>query len=213
VDSRTNWGSPLLTVTIFVEGGGDRKDLRTRCRQGFRGFFERAGFAGRMPRVVPAGSREDAFSDFKTALRKSAGREFIILLVDSESAHNPDSSRWRHVHGQDRWEQPAGATEDHLHFMAQCMEAWFLADPDTVERIFGQGFSRNALARNPNVERIAKRDALDGLHQATRHCPGGPYRKAAHSFQILGQIDPHLVAATAPCAASLVETLNRVTAS
>jgi hypothetical protein len=183
-----------LTVTIFFEGGGARRDLRTRCRRGFRSFFEKAGFAGRMPRVVPAGSREDAFSNFQTALRNSSERNFVVLLVDSESPHDIGVSRWRHVRQQDGWPQPDDSTEDHVHFMAQCMEAWFLADPDAIER-------------------IPKRDVLDGLDRATSQCPNGPYRKGTHSFEILGRIDPQRVAETAPCAASLMTTLSRVTAS
>ena len=34
----------MVSIKIYVEGGGDRKDLKTRCRQGFSKFFEKAGF-------------------------------------------------------------------------------------------------------------------------------------------------------------------------
>lgn len=43
-------------MKIYVEGGGDSKELKTRCRRGFSNFFEKAGLKGRMPRVVACGS-------------------------------------------------------------------------------------------------------------------------------------------------------------
>ena len=45
---------------IYVEGGGDAKDLRTRCREGFHKLLENAGFTGRVPRIVASGSRNEA---------------------------------------------------------------------------------------------------------------------------------------------------------
>ena len=74
-----------MTVKVYVEGGGDGRDLRTRCRKGFSAFFEKAGLAGRMPRVVACGSRESAFDRFRTAFAARKAGEFVALLVDSEA--------------------------------------------------------------------------------------------------------------------------------
>ena len=52
-----------MKITIYVEGGGekkDAKDLKTKCRKGFQKFFEKAGLATPMPAVVACGSREQA---------------------------------------------------------------------------------------------------------------------------------------------------------
>jgi hypothetical protein len=51
-------------VKIYVEGGGDSPDLNKACRSGFGKLFERAGLAGRMPRVVVCGSRAETIKDF-----------------------------------------------------------------------------------------------------------------------------------------------------
>ncbi len=44
-------------VKVYVEGGGDSKELRTRCREGFSKLVERAGFKDRMPKFVACGGR------------------------------------------------------------------------------------------------------------------------------------------------------------
>src|SRR3569623_1193496 len=112
-----------------MEGGGDSDALRTECRKGFRLLFERAGLTGRMPRIVAAGARHQAFDAFRHALSISKRDEIPLLLVDSETAVTA-STKWQHVRERqgDNWQKPVNATEDHLFLMVQCMEAWFLAD-------------------------------------------------------------------------------------
>ena len=48
----------MVTVRLYVEGGGDSKKLRVQCRRGFRKFVEKAGLKGRMPRIVACGGRQ-----------------------------------------------------------------------------------------------------------------------------------------------------------
>ena len=59
-----------MNARLYIEGGGDSKQLHTRCREGFRKLLERCGFGGRMPRLVACGGRNSTFDDFSTALRK-----------------------------------------------------------------------------------------------------------------------------------------------
>ncbi len=44
LEPRRHRGQPVVAIRIFVEGGGDRKDLQTRCRDGFRNLAVSAGF-------------------------------------------------------------------------------------------------------------------------------------------------------------------------
>lgn len=203
----------MVAIKVYVEGGGDGAALRTACRKGFSKLFERAGLAGRMPRVVACGTRAAAFDDFRTAVRRAGPEEFVCLLVDSEDPVREDTSPWVFLSTRqaDGWEQPAGTSEDHAHLMVQCMEAWFLADPDVVEHFFGQGFRRNALPNRTDVEKIVKREVLAALEGATHACATkGPYRKGRHSFELLAMLDPARVA-TSPYAGRLFETLRRKT--
>ena len=112
-----------MSVTIFVEGGGDRDDLRTECRKGFRLFLERAGLKNRMPAIKARGSRAAAFDDFQTALGVAKTGEFVVLLVDSEAAvaRDPAAKKpvgpWKHLASRDGWAKPPTATDDHAHLI------------------------------------------------------------------------------------------------
>lgn len=198
-----------MTVKVYVEGGGDGRELRARCRRGFRSFFEKTDLAGRMPRVIACGGRQSAYGKFREAHASRNAREFIVLLVDSERPVAEGSGPWLHLKNRDGWRQPDKATDENAHLMIQCMEAWFLADKECLEAYFGSGFNRKALPRNQNIEEVAKSDVLGGLKNATRRCqPKGEYGKGRHSFQLLSEVDPAKVMAASPHARRLVATLR-----
>ena len=198
-----------MRIKVYVEGGGEKKLLRSKCRQGFSNFFQKAGMEGRMPSVVASGSRRDAFDDFCAALRSPGKYDFIVLLVDSEDPIAAGSSPWQHLKARDSWNQPLDATDDQVHLMVQCMEAWFLADKDCLIAYYGNGFNQNALPASQDIENIAKNDVLNGLKNATRSgVSKDEYGKGQHSFDILAQIDPDKVVAASPHAKRLVDTLE-----
>lgn len=122
-----------MSVTVYVEGGGDSAELKGQCRRGFRELLANAGFGGRLPRVVACGPRNRAFRNFERALRNGDGHP--ILLVDSEdpvtgadrSDANP-SGAWRHLLRRDGWTRPSGAADDQAQLMVTTMETWLLAD-------------------------------------------------------------------------------------
>jgi hypothetical protein len=179
---------------LFVEGGGDHNPtLASECRRAFRTLLDRAGLQGRMPRVVACGGRRNAYERFCTALHDQADGDVAILLVDSEAPVTA-TSPWEHVkHRQgDGWDRPAGASDEQLHFMVQCMESWFFADPATLKAYFGEGFSESALpARARALEDLPKDSVLTALEHASQHSrPKGRYRKGRDSFAILERSDP-----------------------
>ncbi|HEY1203587.1 MAG: DUF4276 family protein [Bryobacteraceae bacterium] len=202
-----------MRIKLYVEGGGDDNDaLRTACRKGFRTLIEKAGLAGCMPRIVACGSRTETFNKFRIAARSAAPDEFMCLLVDSEDPVADGTSPWAFLGARqaDQWEKPAGTPDENAHLMVQCMEAWFLADPDAVERFFGRGFRRNALPNRADVEKIPKDGVETALEGATRACATkGQYHKGRHSFALLATLDHGKVAASSPYAARLFETLRR----
>src|SRR5207249_1989103 len=65
---RSDRGESVVSVQIFVEGGGDHRDTLTACRRGFAKFFKNAFPAKNQPRIIACGSREVTFDKFKTAL-------------------------------------------------------------------------------------------------------------------------------------------------
>jgi Domain of unknown function (DUF4276) len=197
---------------LFVEGGGHHNDaLKTECRRAFATLLENAGFSrGRRPHIVPCGSRRNAYEQFCTAVRNG---EAAILLVDAE-APVVVKDPWQHVAQRpgDEWGRPEGATEDHLHLMVQCMEAWFLADRRALEAFFGQGFHENALpAATCKPEEVGKPDLYRRLEQATRKTKTkGLYGKGKHSFKLLEMLDPNLIRKSGGWAERFFATLDRL---
>ena len=197
-----------MIAKVYVEGGGDGRKLRARCREGFSSLFGKANLPERMLKIIACGGRQSAYDRFCAALRSSNKQEFIVLLVDSEDAVVGGAGPWRHLRKHDGWDKPEEATDDNAHLMVQCMESWFLADKDGLEAFFGHGFRRNALPGNPDVEEVAKADVLDGLKNATRQCQSkGEYGKGRHSFELLSEVDPAKVLAASPHAKRLVDIL------
>jgi len=193
-------------VTIYIEGGGDSDYLRTRCRQAFSTFFERAGFKGCMPKPRACGSRTSAFKRFKTACKKNQN---AVLLVDSE-APVTETSAWEHLRKRpgDLWEKPAKATDEDCQLMVQCMEPWFLADKEAVSSLFGQGFHGDRLPQRSDIENIPKKDVLNGLVSASSaYKTKSQYDKGEHSFDLLELVDPAKVAAASPWARRLLRCL------
>jgi hypothetical protein len=69
--------------------------------------------------------------------------------------------------------------------MVQAMEAWFLADIDTLKKFYGQGFRENSIPRNLNVEKIDKDSLEPSLKEATRNTVKGEYQKIQHASKLL----------------------------
>ncbi|MGZ8218807.1 DUF4276 family protein [Methylomagnum sp.] len=195
---------------IFVEGGAEG-ELSSQCRKGFSQFFEKAGLKGKMPRIFASGSRRHAYDDFCHAIAKAEPGDFIVLLIDSEAPiHISPDKVWDHVKTRqgDQWHKPPNATADHLHFMVECMEAWFLADKVCLSAYFGQGFKAEKLPQVTDIERVSKASIYDGLKRATENCKTkAVYGKGAHSFDLLGRIEPDKVKEASDYAKRLIETL------
>ena len=199
-----------MSIKVYVEGGGDSNQLRRQCRNGFREFFSKAGLEGHMPRVVACGSRQRAYDQFCAAIDEAEAGSFIVLLVDSETAVAASDSPWEHLRKRDNWTQPSAATDENAQLMVQCMEAWFVADRQSLGVYFGQDFKAAALPAQ-DVEAIAKDDLERTLKQATRACSKGKgtYRKGRHSFELLGCLDPSKVMESSPHARWLIDALRR----
>ena len=197
---------------LFVEGGAPRNAaLQTECRRAFARLLERAGFGGRLPRVVACGSRRAAYEQFCTAVVHLGTGEVAVLLVDSESAVT-GSVAWDHVVERDSWSKPEQVGEDHLHLMVQCMETWLLADRVALSSYFGIGFRESSLpASGAQLERISVQDVHACLKDATRATKTkGRYDKGRHSFKLLALLDPASIRGASPWAERLFSTLDEL---
>lgn len=194
------------TLTIYVEGGNrsSRADL-IECQHAFKTFLEKAGLPRRSFSVEACASRDQAYDDFCFALKSG---ENALLLVDSEELVPTDQRTnlpipvWQHLTDResDKLKRPAGATDKQAHLMVPTMEAWFVADKESVVAYYvgkfkREAFNENALPKRANVEELSKKEINDALENATRSNESkGVYHKGNHSFEILQTLQPQTVA-------------------
>ena len=197
-----------MTAKLYIEGGGDAKSLKARFREGWNRFFQMAGVAKRV-KIVRGGGRKQTFDRFVTAVSEPSPSDLPILLVDSESAVQPEHSVWKHLRTRDNWPRPQNASDDQAFLMVQFMETWFLADREALQRYFGARFRKKELKEWPQLEAVAKATVLTALDRATAQC-SKRYEKGKVSFELLAKIDPGRVAEACPHAKDLIERLKKL---
>jgi hypothetical protein len=177
----------VTEIRIYLEGGGDKSHTKTAIREGFTKFLQPQQAAARQLRfrVIPCGSRNDAFANFTKALRDHP-EAALILLVDSEAPVM--GGRWDHLQKQDGW-RPGKLSDNVCHFMVQSIEAWLVADPETLGAYYGQGFNQNALPKRKDVEAIPKDQLLQRLNRATAKTQKGSYKKIHHCADLLARLN------------------------
>ena len=109
-----------MTMTVYVEGGGDGRSLRARFREGWRQFLQSAG-VGRV-KIVRGGGREQTFRRFAAAVTDAGRRAAVLLLVDSEGPVAEGRTVWKHLGARDGWTRPDGVNDDQAFLMVQVME-------------------------------------------------------------------------------------------
>lgn len=196
VSTRSQAPAKKIERLLFVEGGGDHNpSLASECRRAFKQMLEKAEIKDK-PRVVVCGARKQAYDQFCNEL--ASGLNQAWLLVDAEElapALKPDSvaDPWAHVKARqgDKWEQPSGATEKHLHLMNVTMETWLLCDRDALRKNFGSKINESKLLpADSSLETKTKQDINNALAAAVKDTPSEKYSKGSHSFKILADVDP-----------------------
>lgn len=178
-----------MNAKIYIEGGGDSKELHVRCRQAFRQLIEKCGFAGRMPQLVACGGREMTFDDFRAAHAHARAGDFIAMLVDSEEHVAAVDQPWAHLARSDGWTRPKDADDDQVLLMTTCMETWIICDRQTLATFFGDCLQVTALPSLHDVESRSRGAVHDSLVRATRTCKAG-YVKGTRSFEVVGRLNP-----------------------
>lgn len=208
-DGRNRGSSLVSEIRIYFEGGGEERAGKTRLRQGFHAFFQEVIALARDNRVkfqlVACGRRSNAYRNFCNAIQDHA-RAFNVLLVDSEEA--VDCDPWTHLRSRDGWTRPDGIEDRHCHLMAQAMEAWFVADIETLRGYYGVGFNPNPVPNNPDVEQIPKNTLESSLKAATRNTQKGEYHKIRHASAILERLSAEKVQGAAKHCRRLFESLE-----
>lgn len=147
----------------------------------------------RRPKILPCGSRNEAYRAFKLACENPAADTCYLLLVDSEEPVASDHGPWRHLSKRDpTWKCPAGSKDDSVHFMAVMTEAWLVADPDALADYYGDSFNKAALPKTDNLEEVAKKDVMEALERATKPTKKKTYEKR-HAWELVGKVSPDAI--------------------
>jgi hypothetical protein len=199
-------------VRIYVEGGGDSKNTKALIRQGFSQFFKSLVELARSKKIkwniIICGSRNNAFEDFKNAL-KDHPDAFNVLLVDAEAPVTQESP-WQHLKLTDNWDKPPGVDDSQCHLIVQAVEAWFIADIETLKKFYGKNFKENAIPRNSNVETIDKDNLEPSLKAASSKTTKGEYHKINHASKLLELLDVDTVRQASPYCDRLFTTLQGI---
>lgn len=196
-----------MKVTIYLEGGGDSKELHTRCREGFRKLLERCGFVGKMPKLVACGGRSQTFRDFCTAHRITARGCIALMLIDSEDPMVNIDTTWTHLQARDGWEKPDGADDKQVLMMTTCMETWIVADRVTLRTHYGQHLEESGLPALADLEARTRDAVQSALVHSTRNCVNR-YEKGKRSFQILSELTPATLSAHLPSFVRAMQLLS-----
>ena len=125
--------------------------------------------------------------DFKIALAKHP-EAHNVLLLDSEGPLDSSSRRPR----------LNTISANQVFWMVELMEAWFLADPDSLEGYYGADFQRDSLPGRREIEQTPKAEVERGLKEATRRTKKGKYHKTKHAPDLLAKIDAAKVRTASP---------------
>jgi len=117
------------------------------------------------------------------------------LLVDAEASVK--TTPCQHLALQDNWEL-SEMDDEVCHLMVQTMEAWFIADLETLKKFYGAGFKENAIPKNREVETIDKEQLESSLKVATRNTTKGEYHKIQHASKLLALLEVDKVREVAP---------------
>ena len=192
---------------VFLEGGGDSKELQVRCREGFRRLLENCDYAGRMPRLVACGGRKTAFDDFKRAHDENSSSEFIAMLVDSEDQIEDIERTWEHLRKRDHETKPHNATDEQVLLMTTCTETWIVCDRAGLKKHYGSCLQESALPPQTNLEKRTRDSVLQELSHATRNCSNA-YKKGERSYQLVGVLTPDVLQARLPSFARVRRILD-----
>lgn len=196
-------------VVIHFEGSDK---LRVGFGKLFENHRERARRNGIRFDMIAGGPNAETVKGFLRSCRLNPS-DVNILLIDSEGPAPRAAGAIRALRSRSYWDANVAPKEDErINFMVQAMEAWFIADPQTLERHFGNGFGTGNLPNSQNAESISPNRLTDSIDQALRAIGGRrrrKYDKVRDGARLLALIDEATVRRNCPSFGRLMDFLSR----
>lgn len=183
----------MAKCVVFIEGS--RRTDNGDLRGGFGRLLQQANLPA-MPQLVMCDDTDGAIRKFRLETEKPASAfERVLLLVDLDGASDTRTE----------WLANKGLTaqSDHIFFMVQKMEAWFLAQPAVVEAFY-QPKLTHAL---PGTAAHLVRHPDQVLERCTTSTRKGRYHKTGHGARLLALLHLGQLQAAFPDVAALVQKL------
>ena len=181
----------MANCVIFVEGA--RNTINGNLRTSFGKLFMQAERPN--PDVNMSNDMAEAIKKFlvETNNRTSSYKK-VFLLIDLDG---PEATRadWLAKHKLTQY-------QEHVFFMVQEMEAWFLAQPAVLE-VYYPRLKHDLIGRSPMA--IAK--PSDELAERTKNSSKGKYAKVRDGAQLLMKLDLRQLQADFPDVARLIAAL------
>ena len=205
----------MKSIEIYMEGGGEGSGNKALLRNGLNGFLgalkQAAQKKGIGWKLTVCGPRTKAFREFNIAVTSADG-VMAFLLVDSEGPVATKSAL-AHLLATAGFQTSSNTTEGMVHLMIQTMEAWIVADVETVEKFYQKGFAASALPKADDLEKVAKTQISTGLDKATGGTTKGTYQKIAHASQLLTRINPAIVHQRCPSSRRFFDKVSKAVAA
>ncbi len=153
--------------------------------------------AGRNPKIIPGGDRDSTIKRFLDEVRQPRFQELKpLLLIDLDG---PEATAAIVL-----TDKKLSAHGTRTFWMIQEMEAWFLAQPNTVDAFFKKPVS----TKLPGTKPAEVSDPSDVLTKATKAARAEPYHKGSHPPDLLPRLDLPTLRRQFPDVERLLTVLN-----
>ena len=172
---------------MFIEGTSDIKN--GNLREGFRKLLEQK-VKGNMPRISMGEGKNQTIDKF---LHTDHAK--LLCDLDNPPEHIED----------DLQKYELLNSRNSVFYMIQEMEAWFLSQPDVLDKFYCEEVSRRIPKKQ--AEHIAEPDReLQNITQKSRK---GKYHKVKHGAQLLQMLDAGRLYADFTDFKRLIDELNK----
>ena len=178
-------------MNIVFEGSSD---LRSGYSQLFQAHRDRARAKRLRFKLVAGGPRTETIKDF-LRFCSTEPSSLNVLLIDSEG---PVTDTVRYISDSIRslsvWNAGGFCSDEQLHLMVQAMEAWFVADPQSLRRHFGRDYNTRALPSPQAAETVSAADLVTAIRRGLPHSRRRRgYDKVSDGVELLRWIDVDIV--------------------